>query len=70
MKSILIWIVKFYKLALSPYMGGQCRFYPSCSSYMIEAVEKKGAAKGLLMGVWRILRCNPLNKNSGYDPVK
>ena len=46
-----------------------CRFYPTCSEYAIEAIEKYGAFKGFFMAVWRILRCNPFCKG-GYDPVK
>ena len=70
MAKFLIFLVSLYKKFLSPYFGGQCRFYPTCSTYMIQAIEKYGAFKGVLMGIWRILRCNPLNKNCGYDPVK
>jgi putative membrane protein insertion efficiency factor len=70
MKRILIAIVRLYQQALSPYIGGNCRFYPSCSNYTIEAIEKKGAFIGFFLGIWRILRCNPWNSNSGYDPVE
>ena len=70
MKKLLIGIIRFYQQALSPYFGGSCRFYPSCSSYAIEAIEKKGALKGFFLGFWRILRCNPWNSNCGFDPVE
>ncbi|MBR4489627.1 membrane protein insertion efficiency factor YidD [bacterium] len=70
MAKFLIFLVNLYKRFLSPYLGGQCRFYPTCSTYMIQAIEKYGAVKGTAKGIWRILRCNPLNKNCGYDPVK
>ncbi len=60
--------VRFYRRYISPRLGHHCRFVPSCSQYMLEALEVHGAAKGLLLGVWRILRCNPLGK-WGYDPV-
>ncbi len=64
-----VMLVKCYKYCISPYLGNHCRFYPSCSSYAIEAFQKKGFIKGFLLTVWRILRCNPFCKG-GYDPVK
>ena len=48
--------------------GGKCKYYPTCSQYTLEAIEIHGAFKGLMMGLWRILRCNPFSKG-GYDPV-
>lgn len=60
--------VRFYRRYISPHLGHHCRFVPSCSAYMLEALEVHGAAKGLLLGLWRILRCNPLGK-WGFDPV-
>lgn len=59
--------VRGYQAVLSPLMGGACRFEPSCSQYMLEAVEIHGAAKGFVLGAWRILRCHPFGKH-GYDP--
>jgi putative membrane protein insertion efficiency factor len=67
-RKILILTVRGYQAALSPLMGGACRFEPSCSNYMIEALTVHGAAKGLLIGLWRILRCHPFGRH-GYDPV-
>lgn len=64
----LLLMVKLYQACLSPLLGGQCRFYPTCSHYFTEAVRTHGAIRGGLMGLWRILRCNPLSKG-GYDPV-
>ena len=64
----LIMLVKAYQYLLSPLLGSNCRYTPSCSSYTIEAIQLHGAAKGFLMGVWRILRCNPFSKG-GYEPV-
>jgi len=61
-------MIKGYKRWISPLLMPRCRFYPSCSSYMLEAVAKYGAIKGFLLGCWRILRCNPFCKG-GYDPV-
>ncbi len=65
---VLILLVRLYQATLSRYLGGQCRFYPSCSEYFIQALTARGAVVGTLMGLWRILRCNPLAKG-GYDPV-
>jgi uncharacterized protein len=64
---VLISLVRLYQIVLSPFLGRWCRFYPTCSNYFIQAVEKHGAVRGSLKGVWRIMRCNPLG-GSGYDP--
>ena len=64
----LIWGVRAYQVALSPVFGDCCRFSPSCSNYMIEALRTHGVLKGLALGTWRILRCHPFGKK-GYDPV-
>jgi putative membrane protein insertion efficiency factor len=64
---LLIAAVRLYQWTLSPLVGRQCRFTPTCSNYMIQAVTKYGAVVGFLKGVWRILRCNPLCRG-GYDP--
>ena len=64
----LIALVRGYQIALSPLMGGACRFEPSCSNYMIGALRTHGAVKGALLGLWRILRCHPFGAH-GYDPV-
>ena len=66
--STLIALVRGYQVVLSPMMGGACRFEPSCSNYMIEALTVHGAIKGTLLGLWRILRCHPWG-DYGYDPV-
>ena len=69
MKRFLISIIKFYKKYISCLKGGPtCRFTPTCSTYAIEALEKHGVIKGLILTIWRILRCNPFSKG-GYDPV-
>jgi len=65
----LVLLVRVYQLTLSPIMGRQCRFVPTCSNYFIEAVRKRGALRGSLMGLWRICRCNPFSRG-GYDPVE
>jgi hypothetical protein len=61
-------LIRAYQKLLSPLMGPRCRFHPSCSAYMAEAIRKRGVVIGLLKGTWRILRCNPLSRG-GYDPV-
>jgi putative membrane protein insertion efficiency factor len=68
MKDIIIFIVRAYQKGISPFFGGNCRFYPTCSMYMLEAVKKYGAVRGGLLGLNRIRRCHPFNPG-GYDPV-
>ena len=63
----LIWLVELYRATLSPILGRQCRFEPTCSEYFIQAVRLRGAIVGGVMGVWRVLRCHPLARG-GYDP--
>jgi putative membrane protein insertion efficiency factor len=63
----IIACVRVYQWTLSPIFGRQCRFQPTCSNYMIQAVEKYGAFRGALKGIWRIVRCNPFCRG-GYDP--
>ena len=60
--------IRAYQKYISPHLGHHCRFVPSCSQYMLQALQTHGVAKGLLLGSWRILRCNPLGKY-GFDPV-
>ena len=64
---VLIALVRVYQWTLSPLVGRQCRFQPTCSNYFIGAVEKYGAVRGSLKGMWRICRCNPFCRG-GYDP--
>jgi len=63
----VILAVRIYQFTLSPLLGRQCRFEPTCSHYMIGAVEKYGVLRGVPLGLWRILRCNPFCKG-GFDP--
>ncbi len=65
---ILIAIINLYKFILSPILPNSCRYYPTCSSYAIEALKKHGAIKGSWLSIKRILKCNPWG-GSGYDPV-
>ena len=69
MRRLLAAMVRGYQLAISPLLPPMCRFEPSCSEYTREALLRHGAVKGILLGTWRILRCNPLNKGGLYDPV-
>lgn len=64
---ILIGLVRLYQIFLSPLLGRNCRFQPTCSSYFIQAVEKYGPLRGSLRGIWRICRCNPFSAG-GEDP--
>lgn len=66
---VFISFVRLYQWAVAPLLPAACRFTPSCSSYFIEAVRKKGALRGAWLGVRRILRCHPLG-GSGHDPVE
>jgi putative membrane protein insertion efficiency factor len=63
----LIGLVRFYQRGISPLLGSNCRFSPTCSQYMIEAIEKYGALRGVLKGIERICRCHPFHPG-GYDP--
>ncbi|MBM2832919.1 MAG: putative rane protein insertion efficiency factor [Candidatus Brocadiaceae bacterium] len=69
MKYIIIALVHAYRFIISPVLPHSCRYNPTCSQYMLDAVKKKGFMKGTLLGVWRVLRCNPWG-GSGYDPVE
>ena len=57
--AVLIGLVRLYQWTLSPWIGRQCRFHPSCSNYFILAVRKHGPWRGVAKGAWRICRCNP-----------
>ena len=69
LKSVLILIVRGYQKFISPMFPPTCRFYPTCSEYFIQAVQKYGPFKGSWIGIKRILRCHPGNPG-GYDPLK
>ena len=68
MKKFLLGGIKFYQKYISPFKRTKCPYFPSCSQYGYEAIEKYGPVKGLILAIWRILRCNPFSKG-GYDPV-
>ena len=67
-KTVIKFFIRAYQLIISPYLGSNCRFYPTCSNYAIEAIEKKGLKVGIRMAVFRILRCNPWG-GRGIDMV-
>ena len=68
MKTVLIARLRFYRYAISPMLGRNCRFHPTCSEYAIEAVQRHGALRGGWMAAKRVGRCHPFNPG-GYDPV-
>tara|TARA_B100001123_G_C15121997_1_gene951746 strand:+ start:590 stop:829 length:240 start_codon:yes stop_codon:yes gene_type:complete len=73
LSKILIKIIKIYKIFVSPYLGNNCRYLPTCSEYFIDSLNQEGFFKGILKGLKRILRCHPikfLGGGEGFDPVK
>ena len=68
MRFMLIAIIKFYKYFISPLLGSNCRFYPSCSSYSLEALQRHGAIIGSFLTLKRLLKCHPFHQG-GIDPV-
>ncbi len=68
MRRLLTFVIKLYKLVVSPLLPPACRFLPTCSDYAVEAVEKHGALKGSYLALRRMLKCHPL-REGGYDPV-
>jgi putative membrane protein insertion efficiency factor len=67
-RVVLLAIIRVYRSTLSGWLGGQCRFYPSCSHYAEDAVRARGALAGSALAVWRVLRCNPFG-TGGLDPA-
>ena len=67
-KKILLFLIRFYQRRISPLFPPCCRFYPTCSAYAAQAIDKYGAAKGGWLAFRRIIRCHPFN-DGGYDPV-
>lgn len=68
MRFLLVAIIKLYKYFISPLLGSNCRFYPSCSSYSLEALERHGVITGSYLTFKRLLKCHPFDKG-GIDPV-
>lgn len=69
LKSFMLWLIKGYKLFISPLLGPRCRFYPSCSTYAQEAIQKYGPLKGGYYALIRLAKCGPFHPG-GYDPVE
>ncbi len=69
MQSVVVGLLRFYKFCISPFLPSACRFHPTCSEYMREAVERYGAARGVWLGLRRLLRCHPFHEG-GFDPVR
>ena len=67
MKALVLAPVRAYARWISPLFPSRCRYHPSCSSYAVQAVERYGILRGLVLAVWRVLRCNPWS-HGGYDP--
>lgn len=68
LRRLLLLLLRCYQRCLSPYLGSRCRFYPSCSNYTYQAIERHGAIRGVWMGLRRLARCHPFHPG-GYDPV-
>ncbi len=68
LKRLALVVIRFYQRFISPLLGSNCRFYPTCSQYALEAIEKYGFFKGSWLALKRILRCHPFHPG-GYDPV-
>lgn len=69
MKKLLMWLISGYQKYISTGLKNHCKYYPTCSEYTKQAIQKYGAGRGAIKGLARILRCNPLAKG-GYDPLK
>ena len=69
MIAIALGLLRIYKLCISPLLPSACRFHPTCSDYMKEAIEKHGVAKGVGLGLRRLSRCHPF-REGGFDPVR
>ena len=73
LKNIIIKIINLYKMVISPYLGNNCRYIPTCSEYLIDSLNEHGIFKGTIKGIKRILTCHPfkfLGGGQGFDPVK
>jgi hypothetical protein len=67
-RAALVGAIRIYRITAAGWLGGQCRFYPSCSRYAEEAIRSRGAVRGCLLAAWRLLRCNPFGAG-GLDPA-
>jgi hypothetical protein len=69
LRRIAILPIRAYQLLLSPMVGQRCKYYPTCSEYAAQAVQRYGILRGLVLAIWRLLRCNPWSRG-GFDPVE
>jgi len=67
-ETLLVGLIRFYQVVISPGIPSRCKYYPSCSQYALDAVREYGVARGFILAFWRVLRCNPLSYG-GHDPV-
>jgi uncharacterized protein len=67
-RNVFLFPLRAYQRLLSPMLGNRCKYYPSCSEYAAQAIERYGILRGLVLAGWRLLRCNPFS-HGGYDPV-
>ena len=68
-RRVVVAPIRLYQVVISPAIGQRCRYYPSCSEYAVQAISRFGILRGLVLTVWRLLRCNPLS-SGGFDPVE
>jgi putative membrane protein insertion efficiency factor len=68
-KAVVLAPLRFYRRFISPGLPARCRYHPSCSAYAVQAIERYGILRGLVLAGWRLLRCNPFS-HGGYDPVE
>jgi putative membrane protein insertion efficiency factor len=68
LRSAVVAVLRGYQHWISPTLGPRCRYYPSCSEYTVQAVQRFGILRGLVLAAWRLLRCNPFS-HGGFDPV-
>ena len=69
LRRIAVLPIRAYQLLLSPMVGQRCKYYPSCSEYAAQAIQRYGILRGLVLAGWRLLRCNPWSRG-GFDPVE
>jgi putative membrane protein insertion efficiency factor len=67
-RRIAIFPIRVYQLVISPALPARCKYYPTCSQYAVQAIQRYGILRGLVLAVWRLLRCNPFS-HGGFDPV-
>ncbi len=68
LRTIVLLPLRLYQRLISPALGSRCKYYPSCSEYAAQAIERFGILRGLVLAAWRLLRCNPWSRG-GFDPV-